>query len=130
MNFRPNVYTGGPAPVLDSVLDEARFGQPNGIVSPPTRARYCERLSPTPNLLPLDLLPLGCLALTAAIVGLLGKDGAVLFAKLLETTDRVRDPGEMAGFRGTNYRSEATSQIPNQNFSPLLGVLGIVVALL
>jgi hypothetical protein len=125
MNFRPNVYTGGPAPVLDSVLDEARFGQPNGIVSPATRARYCERLSPTPT-----LLPLGCLAITAGIVGLLGKDGAVLFTKLLETTDRVRDFGEMAVFRGTNYRSEATSQIPNQNFSPLLGVLGIVVALL
>jgi hypothetical protein len=121
MNYRPTVDNAAAV----AVLDEAHIGQTHGGVFRAARVQRWERRSRTPN-----LLQLGCLAVAAGIVGLLGKDGAVLFTKLLETADRVHDLGEMARSRSAISQSEAASQTPNQNFSPLLEVLGVVVALL
>lgn len=119
MNLRSDVNAVAPAAVRVGVLDEAHIGQTNAMVSRKTRVHHKERRSRTPNLFELSFL-----AVTAGIAGLLDNNRVVLFTKLLETADWFHDLDEIAGSRGTTE-----TQTPSRNLSPLLGVLGIVVAL-
>jgi hypothetical protein len=108
-----------------AVLDEAHAGHIQGIASREARVRHREHRSGTPN-----LLELGCLAVIAGLVSLLDKERVALFAKLTETAEGLRDLGEIEGSHGAILRSEAAPQTSRQNVPPLLGVLGILAALL
>ena len=105
-----------------AVLDEAHASHIQGIASREARVRHREHRSGTPKL--------GCLAVIAGLVSLLDNERVALFAKLTETAEGLRDLGEIEGSHGAMLRSEAAPQTSRQNVPPLLGVLGILVALL
>lgn len=105
-----------------AVLDEAHAGHIQGIASREARVRHREHRSGTPKL--------GCLAVIAGLVSLLDNERVALFAKLTETAEGLRDLGEIEGSHDAILRSEAAPQTSRQNVPPLLGVLGILVALL
>ena len=105
-----------------AVHDEAHAGHIQGIASREARVRHREHRSGTPKL--------GCLAVIAGLVSLLDNERVALFAKLTETAEGLRDLGEIEGSHDAILRSEAAPQTSRQNVPPLLGVLGILVALL
>lgn len=121
MNYRPTVDEAAAA----AVFAEAHIGHSHGIASRASHSFHTDHRSRSPN-----LFEFGCLAATAVLAGLLDKDRAAFFTKYLEAAHRFRGFGEMAGSRGASLRGDAGSQTPNENMSALLGVLGIVVALL
>ena len=104
-----------------AVLDEAHASHIQGIASREARVRHREHRSGTPN-----LLELGCLAVIAGLVSLLDNERVALFAKLTETAEGLRDLGEIEG----SHDAIAAPHTSRQNVPPLLGVLGILVALL
>ena len=118
-----NLTTATPKKVLRSAhLDEAHAGHIQGIASREARVRHREHRSGTPKL--------GSLAVIAGLVSLLDNERVALFAKLTETAEGLRDLGEIEGSHDAILRSEAAPQTSRQNVPPLLGVLGILVALL
>ncbi|MFZ3327996.1 MAG: hypothetical protein WA231_19850 [Methylocella sp.] len=105
-----------------AVHDEAHAGHIQGIASREARVRHREHQSGTPML--------GCLAVIAGLVSLLDNERVALFAKLTETAEGLRDLGEIEGSHDAILRSEAAPHTSRQNVPPLLGVLGILAALL